>query len=394
MGIFDFFKKKHTNSQPANIYQAVRTISSNSSNQGGYWRNFKLRKPDQAEEIQQVVDFDMGALSESDAFEIVTTFLRWHENAGVPINKLKENFLDAFYHSFDGLNVKQAQEKMPGAINLIKTKRLEEAKQFGIAPEHTCCHFMWKWVEESEAQFKDDMTELLMDFMKHSAISSMENQMNDMLQKIHSGQEIEAEEDGDSMIRNMAKKMGLKEGEIPNFIEEVKASEKELNLAPDISKLDREENRLISLAEEGVNFISKHYNYLNEYGCVEALLYCTTCLINLPTNYENELDMDVKEDRYFLLLHDRVIFKTGSRIENVASFINSRIDFYNEEKRKLANSPYYTPMFIYNAFYINPLCEKPGVLNDFSEPPFELFRLQEVLQNLEQFFRKRKQEIL
>ena len=47
-------------------------------------------------------------------------------------------------------------------------------------------------------------------------------------------------------------------------------------------------------------------------------------------------------------------FRKNSVLNN--DFYGKRIDFYQEEIAKLSNDPYYSPMFIYNAFYLNPLC--------------------------------------
>lgn len=96
--------------------------------------------------------------------------------------------------------------------------------------------------------------------------------------------------------------------------------------------------------------------------------------------------MDKKEDRYYLLLHDKII-------PDSSDFINSRIKFYNEEKAKMKIQPNYTPMFIYNAFYMNPMCDEPGVVTEFEESPLELLMFSGVLTKLQQFIAEEKNKI-
>lgn len=56
-----------------------------------YWEGFKRRKPNEAKAIVAASRLNMDSLSDKDAFEVVSTFLRWSENAGKPISKLKED---------------------------------------------------------------------------------------------------------------------------------------------------------------------------------------------------------------------------------------------------------------------------------------------------------------
>lgn len=120
-----------------------------------------------------------------------------------------------------------------------------------------------------------------------------------------------------------------------------------------------EAQRLWNLAKETVDLISNEHKKLSDKGRLEALLYCTAYLFENPSvsKLENPVEIFVGQhlahelDKYSVLNND---------------FYGKRIDFYQEEIAKLSNDPYYSPMFIYNAFYLNPLCENPrNMLDDF-----------------------------
>ena len=329
--------------QPADLMELTKKVVAQSNKKGFYWQDFKNRKPDQAADIEALTGKDLSKATDIDAFQIVTTVQRWSQNAGCPINKLKDNFLKEFEAISEGMEY----EKI---VEIMKNKRSEEAAHFNISQDNTVSAFMLQWLQE-----------------KHQ------------------------KESESSLLNSILDKLDMSEDEKKRMFDSIQEKVESSGLAPDISGYDREENRLIALAEEGVDFISTNYKPLNDQGRTEALIYCTTCLINLPTNYKNELDLDKKEDRYFLLLHDKVLC---DEIDDVPAFINSRIGFYNEQKRKLANSPMYTPMFIYNAFYMNQFCEHPEILRDFTESPIELIMMNAVLKELDRFFETRKREIL
>jgi len=90
-------------------------------NRLAYWANFKSRKPQQASDIDRLLNKDMSKVSTVDSFQLVNTFLRWSANSNVPISNLKQNFLESFYSSFDG-------EDISLIIDHMKEKRSEEAK--------------------------------------------------------------------------------------------------------------------------------------------------------------------------------------------------------------------------------------------------------------------------
>ena len=173
--------------------------------------------------------------------------------------------------------------------------------------------------------------------------------------------------------------------------EDVERTVDEQNIAPDLSKNNELENKLFAIAKQGVDLIQSSFRSLSDDGYAEALIYCSSYLIDLGTEHKNEIDLDIFEDRYFLLLADEVMYK--SRVQDTIEYINSRVGFFNEQERKLKESPNYTPMFIFNAFYLNPGCESPGAMRSFPESPFTLIQLHAVLKNVKEYMSRKASEL-
>lgn len=325
-----------TSCSQADIMNAVNRLAANSKELGFYWRNFKERKPQVAKEIEGVTKKDMSKLSDVDAFQIVTTLQRVSNNANLPIGGLKQSVYDQLFSHCS------SESDIDEIISRLKSEKYKEASTFNIKPDNTYSNILLEWAVE----YKEKLTK-------------------------------------DAFLTHIASTLNLDDDDLESFKRSIEEKEDELNLAPDISQLDREENRLITIAERGVERLSSTYKSLSEDGRSEALLFCTTCLINLPTDYDNTLDLDRKEDRYFLLLHDKII-------PDSVDFLNSRIEFYTDERKKLRSQSHYTPMFIFNAFYMNPMCEHPEILSEFKESPMELLLFQAALTDLQLFLEEEK----
>lgn len=63
---------KFDNSTMMDIAKAV-----GSDGHGNYWQGFKVRKPQDAKAIDALCGRNMNALTDADAFQIVSSFIRW-----------------------------------------------------------------------------------------------------------------------------------------------------------------------------------------------------------------------------------------------------------------------------------------------------------------------------
>lgn len=320
----------------ANIMDAVNRLAANTNDPGFYWRDFKKRKPQVAKEIEDITEKDLSKLTDVDAFQIVTMLLRVSSNANLHISNLKQSAYDQLFSHCS------SESEIDVIISHLRSEKYKEGTTFNIKPDNTYSNLLLEWAVE----YKEKLAK-------------------------------------EAVLKHLASTLNLNDDDLESFKESIEEKEEELNLAPDISQLDREENRLIRIAEKGVERLSSTYKTLSEDGKSEALLFCTTCLISLPTNYDNTIDLDKKEDRYFLLLHDKIL-------PDSIEFLNSRIRFYTDERKKLSTESHYTPLFIYNAFYMNPMCEHPELLSEFNESPIELLLFYAALTDLQLFLEEEK----
>ena len=329
MGILDFFKRrkskaalKHSLNDNNLMDLAMETweVSHN-----GYWERFKMREPQVAESIDKVCDRDMTIVSDGAAFQIVTTFLRWSANSKTPIEKLKEKFVEQM----------KALLAAGGTYDMFlekfKKEKPKEAETFNISEDNTISNYMFEWLLE-----------------------------------------MQSETEADAFLEQMARNMNVTD--LAAFKANVKAKKEELNIAPDISKLDREENRLFALAKEGVELFREYEPMaigepaptLTEGGSAEALILCSTMVVDLHSHFKNELNMNVQTDRFFLLLANDI---TSSVPDDVIAFINSRISFYKKECRDWSNMGPFDGIWednaiahIYNALFISPISDNPAII--------------------------------
>jgi len=175
-------------------------------------------------------------------------------------------------------------------------------------------------------------------------------------------------------------------------IDSIAKTEKELKLAPDISGNDDVENHLFDLAKVCVSRLSREFKPLSQEGEAEALLFFSTLIVDLG-EFKNEIDLDVMEDKYKLLLNDEILYH-GLDADDIFAFLNARKDFYISQYEKIKNDSFYTPMFIYNAFYLNPGCDNPGYIKEFKESPATLLMLQAKLFELDSYIADIKKNLL
>lgn len=343
MGLFDFFKKKKPQPQVnpdlnRKLMDAVHKIGNTST--GRYWEGFKMRKPTDARGIEEICGRDLSQILDKDAFEIVTSIQRWSANSRIPIPQLKLNFLS---------QMEQFIEETGGSwndiINTCRSEKAKEAASFNISPDNTISNFMLEMAVKRQ-------------------------------------QEVQHE----SLGRQIAKDLNIPEEEVDDFLQRTEDKANKLNIAPDISKLDREENRLFALAKEGVDMLDGLSTLsggefgslrMKKNGRAEALILCSTMVMDLHSHFKNEIDMDIQTDRYFLLMADEVMCSINRY--DIIEFINSRIEFYENTRLEIESlNPIEVLLIdnayghIFNALYLNPECDDPTHLGTASISPTDL----------------------
>ena len=149
---------------------------------------------------------------------------------------------------------------------------------------------------------------------------------------------------------------------------------------------------MFDLAKTCVSRLSREFKPLSQEGEAEALLFFSTLIVDLG-EFKNEIDLEVMEDKYKLLLHDEILYH-GLDADDFFAFLNARKDFYISQYEKIKNDSFYTPMFIYNAFYLNPGCDNPSDLKEFKESPATLLMLQAKLFELDSYITGIKKNFL
>lgn len=138
-------KERHSTSSQQNINARMMDVvhSLGDSNNAHYWERFKRRKPIEASAISDASGLNMNTLSDKDAFEVVSTFLRWSENTGKPISKLKEDIIAQLSEFLHEVSYEMLESKLRKAIP-------PEARTFNISQNHTISHFMLQYLKEAQ----------------------------------------------------------------------------------------------------------------------------------------------------------------------------------------------------------------------------------------------------
>lgn len=123
------------------MMDAIRRMAAQSDRKGFYWKGYRNRKPQQAKDIEALLNLDLSMLGDVDAFEIVTSVERWSKNAGVPISQLKVYFMNEVKPIINEIGLEVIIERMKKEID-------KEAKSFCISCNHTISAFMHKWLIE------------------------------------------------------------------------------------------------------------------------------------------------------------------------------------------------------------------------------------------------------
>ena len=147
-------KERHSTSSQQNINARLMDVvhSLGDSNNAHYWERFKRRKPIEASAISDASGLNMNTLSDKDAFEVVSTFLRWSENTGKPISKLKEDIIAQLSEFLHEVSYEMLESKLRKAIPT-------EARTFNISQNHTVSHFMLQYLKEAQRRLsKENIT--------------------------------------------------------------------------------------------------------------------------------------------------------------------------------------------------------------------------------------------
>lgn len=134
-------------------------------------------------------------------------------------------------------------------------------------------------------------------------------------------------------------------------------------------------NNFYEIVEKGVELINNDFKTLSDKGLGEAFLFCSTFLIDFDTKQSYDKDIDLIESKFSSNYKDYF----ENKKMNIREFIDYRVFFYKDEFKQIRNSTYNTPMFIYNAFYMNPFTKEPDSLTEFNESPTILFEFQAIL---------------
>ncbi len=279
-----------------------------------YWDSYKERDPQKAKDILELTHINMDKQSDQAVREITESIERWARNTNKPIAELKKYFVDSVIKTFgsDGIEV---------LLDRLKsTEMSKEAVSFCIEKEHTIARFM---IEAINEYLQSNQTSRIEEHLKNTLGVDL-NEVHDTMQ--------------------------------------------ELNIAPDISNLNNKENRLIALLEECCTSLSREYKPLSTLGRCEAMLFFSTFIMDYGV-IENEIDMDVFEDRFKLLLVDKMI---EFDVDDTFGFLNDRVKFYKEEYAKMKSNTHYSSLALYNAFYTNPGCTNTDELRNTVSDPLEL----------------------
>lgn len=302
-----------------------------------YWESYKSQSPSKAKDIVLVTGINIDSLNDADAKEIVLSIGRWAQNTDTPISQLKKKCIKDLL-ALGGESIFDA------ALERNNSEVIKEAQSFDIKQDHTICRFI---------------NDAIVEYKKEKETASIENYFQS--------------------------KLGIRDEEMDNIRETVNG------LAPDLSKNNHIENRLFKLACNCADRLSDEFKKLSDMGRDEALFFFSTIIVDLGV-IQNDLDLDIMEERYKLLMCDEIAFDYDA--DDTFKFLNVRKKFFEDEYRRVKEEPMYTPMFLYNVFYLNPGTETPKELKSFTESPITLLKLQAKLYELESYIKSDKEKLM
>ena len=220
-------------------------------------------------------------------------------------------------------------ESMPDLIKSLEAMVRKESVRFGIQECNTATYLLKNWLTE----------------------------------------DIDAKEGIDNLINELSNKYSI----------DFEKLETECNIAPASADENSIERRLFSLAKKCADYIGYRFYDFPYKGFYEALLYCTTLIIDIGSEHSNEVDTDLLEDRYFVLLADEILSAPGSSA-NTIEFINSRIKLYRDCPDKM----------VYGLFFLSPFWDAPDVRKWKSVSASDLKKLRQAVRHVRKMISKEK----
>lgn len=241
-----------------------------------------------------------------------------------PVERLK----DAFFASLSNSVAWDVQ-----ALELLKEKFIyveapTEAREFAIQPNWTGAYFIAQWIEER--------IEALV--FNEARKDALEGKIKELTGKT-----------SDEILEN------YNEAHVP--------------LAPDLSKANNLENKILRIAQQLSDYLEYHFKPLTEKGRCEALMYNCILLVRFRPEFGNDIYLSNLCDRVFLLLSD--IIPSKGDID-----LNVFFDLFNQRNRAWSN-PDYPVTALYYSFYSDPLadiavCPANDVIDDEDLHQFDL----------------------
>jgi len=159
-----------------------------------------------------------------------------------------------------------------------------------------------------------------------------------------------------------------------------------------IEDLNNNKVSIFSVAKIGADYINDNFKELSLQGNGEATLFFCAALIENDLISVDSFDKEhnIIEEEFNKLFNEFFISK-----EEIKEFIKSRISLYDEQYRELRkNNVYYTPLFIYNAFYDKPFTRDPEILKMNIPPILDTIMFQGYLINAVSHVNDYKGELL
>ncbi len=161
------------NEHAKNLTQPIFHSNDNMS----YWLKFKMQNHSDADAIEWLLGRDMSTYDDKGASEIVNSIRRWSKNANVPIEQLKLNFYEGIKENLSNdVTIEQMMES-------LKSKRIKEAEDFHISPEHTICHFMMEFLSvclkgDDEIEIEEEIKSRALEIFERIIPESRRAEMN------------------------------------------------------------------------------------------------------------------------------------------------------------------------------------------------------------------------